>query len=107
MSASTAPTHGSSTARHPGFDTTLVSEWTKLRSVRSTWILTGLAVVLSIGFSAAVALVMGVTAEPIETFSEADRVMSDPLTSSMPGMLFSFFHANSRRLENSASHFGK
>ncbi len=89
MTASTAPTHGITTAKHPGFDTTLVSEWTKLRSVRSTWIVTGLAVVLSIGFSAAIALVMGLTSEPIDTFSEADRVMSDPLTSSMPGMLFS------------------
>lgn len=89
MTASTAPTHGITTGKHPGFDTTLVSEWTKLRSVRSTWILTGLAVVLPIGFSAAIALVMGLTSEPIDTWSEADRVMSDPLTSSMPGLLFS------------------
>jgi hypothetical protein len=89
MTASTAPTHGITTARPPGFGTTLVSEWTKLRSVRSTWIVTGLAVVLSIGFSAAIALVMGLTSEPFDTFSEANRVMSDPVTSSMPGLLFS------------------
>jgi ABC-2 type transport system permease protein len=89
MTVSTAPTHGIATAKHPGFDTTLVSEWTKLRSVRSTWILTGLAVVLPVVFSSVVALVMGLTSEPIETFSEADRVMSDPLTGSMPGLLFS------------------
>lgn len=89
MTASTAPTHGITTAKHPGFDTTLVSEWTKLRSVRSTWMLTGLAIVLPIGFSAAIALVMGLTSEPFDTWSEADRVMSDPLTSSMPGLLFS------------------
>lgn len=89
MTAPTAPTHGIATGKHPGFDTTLVSEWTKLRSVRSTWILTGLAVVLSIGFSAAIALVMGLTSEPFDTWSEADRVMSDPVTSSMPGLLFS------------------
>ena len=87
--ASPIPTRGIVAAKSPGFGTTLVSEWTKLRSVRSTWILTGLAVVLSIGFSAAIALVMGLTSEPIDTFSEADRVMSDPLTSSMPGLLFS------------------
>lgn len=89
MTAPSAPTAGIAAHRQPGFATTLNSEWTKLRSVRSTWIVTGLATVLSIGFSAVVALVMGLTAEPIETFSEADRVMSDPLTSSMPGMLFS------------------
>ena len=47
--------------RQPGFAATLNSEWTKLRSVRSTWILTGLALVLSIGFSALIALVMGLT----------------------------------------------
>jgi len=87
--APTIPSRGIVAAKSPGFGTTLVSEWTKLRSVRSTWILTGLAVVLSIGFSAAIALVMGLTSEPIDTFSEADRVMSDPLTSSMPGLLFS------------------
>jgi ABC-2 type transport system permease protein len=89
MTASTAPTHGIAARRHPGFATTLSSEWTKLRSVRSTWMLTGLAIVLPVVFSSVVALVMGLTSEPIETFSEADRVMSDPLTSSMPGMLFS------------------
>jgi ABC-2 type transport system permease protein len=89
MNASTVATHGIAAGKHPGFDTTLVSEWTKLRSVRSTWILTGLAVVLSIGFSAAIALVMGLTSEPFDTWSEADRAMSDPVTSSMPGLLFS------------------
>lgn len=89
MTASTAPTHGIAARRQPGFATTLNSEWTKLRSVRSTWMLTGLAIVLPVVFSSVVALVMGLTSEPIDTFSEADRVMSDPLTSSMPGMLFS------------------
>ena len=81
MTASTAPTHGIAARRQPGFATTLNSEWTKLRSVRSTWMLTGLAIVLPVVFSSVVALVMGLTSEPIETFSEADRVMSDPLTS--------------------------
>jgi ABC-2 type transport system permease protein len=89
MTASTAPTHGITTAKHPGFATALSSEWTKLRSLRSTWIVVSLAIGLSIGFSALIALVMGLTSEPIDTFSEADRVMSDPLTSSMPGLLFS------------------
>lgn len=88
MASTVSTSHGIAARRHPGFATTLNSEWTKLRSIRSTWILVGLAIVLSIGFSAAVALVMGLTAEPIETFSEADRVLSDPLTGSMPGLLF-------------------
>lgn len=89
MTISTAPTHGIAARRQSGFATTLNSEWTKLRSVRSTWMLTGMAIVLPVVFSSVVALVMGLTSEPIDTFSEADRVMSDPLTSSMPGLLFS------------------
>ena len=91
MNVTTVPTHvmAANTHAEPGFGSMLQSEWTKLRSVRSTWILTGLAVVLSIGFSAAIALVMGLTSEPFDTWSEADRVMSDPVMSSMPGLLFS------------------
>lgn len=89
MNVTTALTHPVAQSTHPGFGTTLMSEWTKLRSVRSTWIMIGIAVVFSIALSAAVALVMGLTSEPIDTFSEADRVMSDPVTGSMPGMLIS------------------
>lgn len=89
MNTTLTSTHGLASSAAPGFGATLRSEWTKLRSVRSTWIVTGLAVVLSIGFSAAIALVMGLTSEPFETWSEADRVMSDPVTGSMSGLLFS------------------
>ncbi len=45
----------------PGFGATLQSEWTKLRSLRSTWIIVSLAIGLSIGFSALIALVSGLT----------------------------------------------
>jgi ABC-2 type transport system permease protein len=70
----------------PGFGATLNSEWTKLRTVRSTWIITGLAIVLPIGFSAAIALVMGMT---FDGWGEVERATFDPLMSSMPGLLFS------------------
>lgn len=89
MASTVLTSHGIAARRHPGFATTLSSEWTKLRSVRSTWMLTGLAIVLPVVFSSVVALVMGLTSEPFDTWSEADRVMSDPVTSSMPGLLFS------------------
>lgn len=89
MATSTVSTRGIVLGKQPGFSTTLLSEWTKLRTVRSTWILAGLAIGLSIGLSAVTALVMGLTSEPLDTWSEADRVMSDPVTGSMPGMLFS------------------
>jgi ABC-2 type transport system permease protein len=86
MTAIPAPTQRIESTATPGFRTTLVSEWTKLRSVRSTWIMTGLAIVLSIGFSAAIALVMGLT---FDNWSDTDRAMFDPVMSSMSGLLFS------------------
>ncbi len=89
MTATTVSMTGVHPKTAPGFGSLLQSEWTKLRSLRSTWIVVSLAIGLSIGFSALIALVMGLTSEPIETWSEADRVMSDPVTSSMPGLLFS------------------
>lgn len=69
----------------PGFGAALKAEWTKLRSVRSTWIVIALALLLCIGFSAATALISGLThddwnAEVAEAF--------DPVLSSNSGLLF-------------------
>lgn len=69
----------------PGFSTALKAEWTKIRSVRSTWIIIALALVLCIGFSAGTALISGLTfedwdANAIETF--------DPVLTSNAGSLF-------------------
>jgi ABC-2 type transport system permease protein len=86
MTATTAPFHRITASRAPGFGTTLVSEWTKLRSVRSTWIISGLAIVLSIGFSSVVALVMGLT---VDSWGEAEQAGFEPIIGSMTGLLFS------------------
>src|SRR5690606_22634533 len=51
----------SAPASGPGFGATLLSEWTKLRSVRSTYIILGLAIVLSIGMTALMSLIIGST----------------------------------------------
>jgi ABC-2 type transport system permease protein len=70
----------------PGFGATLSSEWTKLRSVRSTWIMVGLLIALPIGFSAVVAFVSGLT---FDSWGDGAQASFDPVLGSMPGLLFS------------------
>ncbi|TVR68883.1 MAG: hypothetical protein EA415_15510 [Sphaerobacteraceae bacterium] len=86
MAATTVPAQHIIASRDPGFGAQLQSEWTKLRSVRSTWIVTGLAVGLSIGFSAAVALAMGLT---FDSWGAVEQATFDPITNSLTGLLFS------------------
>ena len=69
----------------PGFGATLLAEWTKLRSVRSTWIIVGLAIVLSIGTSALTAIVTGST---INDWNDLGDGLDSPLQSSLTGMVF-------------------
>jgi ABC-2 type transport system permease protein len=70
---------------HPGFGATLLSEWTKLRSVRSTWIIVGLTIGLSIGVSALTSLVAGLT---YDSWGDGARASFDPVLSSLTGQLF-------------------
>jgi ABC-2 type transport system permease protein len=69
----------------PGFGAMLQAEWTKLRSVRSTWIMVALAITLSIGFTATTALIAGMTHD-----SWNDRLRSefDPILTTLGGWLF-------------------
>lgn len=68
-----------------GFGATLASEWTKMISTRSTYIMLGLAVLLAIGMSALVALAVGST---FDDWTAADRASFEPITFSMSGLLF-------------------
>jgi ABC-2 type transport system permease protein len=86
MTATTAPHHELSGARTPGFGARLASEWTKLRSVRSTWIMIALALILSIGFSALIAWVQGLT---YDDWGPNEQAVFDPLLNSTTGVLFS------------------
>jgi ABC-2 type transport system permease protein len=86
VTATTASTHGVTGRTEPGFGAALRSEWTKLRSVRSTWIIAALAIALSLGFSALVALVFAMT---FDDWTEPARASFDPLLNSMAGLLFS------------------
>jgi ABC-2 type transport system permease protein len=83
MTATTPHVRGIPSIAEPGFRTTLRSEWTKIRSIRSTWIIVGLAIVLSIGTSALVSLVIGMT---ISDWGESG-FGGDPVLSSMTGLL--------------------
>jgi ABC-2 type transport system permease protein len=78
-------TRANAQAAVPGFWATLQSEWTKQRTVRSTWIVVGMALGLSIGVSALVAVVSGAT---YDSWGAGAQASFDPLTISMAGMLF-------------------
>lgn len=68
-----------------GFGATLRSEWTKLSSLRSTWIIVALAIGLSIGFSALIALVSGLTSD---SWNASVREAFDPVLTTNSGSLF-------------------
>lgn len=77
----TAPVSSAS----PGFGALLQSEWTKLRSVRATWIMISLAIGLSIGFSALIALITGLT---YDSWNDAVQAEFSPVLTTMSGWLF-------------------
>ncbi len=75
----------SNTALEPGFGSTLRSEWTKLRSLRATWIIVSLGIGLSVGFSALIALVSGLTHD---SWNDATLAAFDPVLTTNSGSLF-------------------
>lgn len=85
MTATTTSLHAPRPSTAPGFQTTLQSEWTKLRSVRATWIIVALIIGLSIGVSALTSLVAGLT---YDNWGNGAQASFDPLVSSLTGQLF-------------------
>lgn len=85
MTATTISTTRVTTNSAPGFGALLRSEWTKLRSVRSTWIIVALAIGLSIGFSAVIALVSGLTHD---SWNDTVAARFDPILTTLSGWLF-------------------
>jgi hypothetical protein len=85
MNVTTAPPTGMRAHTGPGFGSLLQSEWTKLRSVRATWIMVVLAIGLSIGFSAVVSLITGLT---YDSMSDGLKAEFDPILTSMGGWIF-------------------
>ncbi|MEJ7837589.1 MAG: ABC transporter permease [Thermomicrobiales bacterium] len=72
-------------ASQPGFGSALQAEWTKLRSIRSTWIIVSLGIGLSIGFSAVIALTSGLTHD---NWNNDVREAFDPVLTTNSGSLF-------------------
>lgn len=87
MNVTTVPTNviASNTHAEPGFGAMLQSEWTKLSSLRSTWIIVSLAIGLSIGFSALIALTSGLTHD---SWNDTVRDAFDPVLTTTSGSLF-------------------
>jgi ABC-type transport system involved in multi-copper enzyme maturation permease subunit len=75
----------STSSTTPGFGAALQAEWTKLRSLRSTWIIVSLAIGLSIGFSAIIALTSGLTHDG---WNDTVRNAFDPVLTTNSGSLF-------------------
>ncbi|HTW21492.1 MAG TPA: ABC transporter permease [Mycobacteriales bacterium] len=67
------------------FRDSLASEWTKLRSVRSTYWSILIAIVLGVGLSAAIA---GATEHAYPQMSASDRATFDPTSTSTAGLFF-------------------
>lgn len=72
-------------AATPSFASTLASEWTKLTSVRSTYIIVALGILLSMGMSALVAAATGST---WDDWNERDRAEFDPVLFGISGAMF-------------------
>lgn len=67
-----------------GFGATLRSEWSKVMTVRTTWISLALALFLSVGLTMLLAWAVGFS---FDDWNEADRATFDPITFSMSGLL--------------------
>ncbi|MBB5850561.1 ABC transporter permease [Amycolatopsis umgeniensis] len=71
------------TMASPGLTNTLAAEWTKLKSVRSTWIVVAAATVVSVGFSALFSLL---TEADYQNLPAGQRTDFDSAGTSMVGM---------------------
>jgi len=70
----------------PGFMATLASEWTKIASVRSSYITVGLGVLLAIGMNVLVMAIIGAT---YNDWAPSDQASFDPILTSFFGTIFS------------------
>ncbi len=87
MARATMPLSDAESPKAPvRFSSTLASEWTKLVSLRSTYITLGLAVILSIAFTVLVVIVVGAN---WDNLSASEREDFDPITISFFGSIFS------------------
>ncbi len=72
-------------ARPARFTDTLASEWSKIFSVRSTYIMIALTLLLSVGMTALVSLAVGST---FDEWNPADQAQFEPIMFSLVGIIF-------------------
>lgn len=84
MATTTVP-QGRIAVRPARFTDTLASEWAKLFSVRSTYIMLALGLLLSIGMTALVSLAVGST---YDDWAPADQAAFEPIMFSLVGIIF-------------------
>jgi hypothetical protein len=103
MNAITVATRHQTAFVEPGFGGTLRSEWTKLRSLPSTWIIVALAIGVSVAFSAAIALVSGMTHD---SWNDTVRERFDPVQTTLGGWLFGMILVITLGVMSVASEYG-
>lgn len=86
IATSTSARTAAHTGRSPGFGATLASEWTKLASLRTTWITLAIALLLPIALSALIGLAIGAT---WEDQSQEMRDTWDPILTGLAGTIVS------------------
>lgn len=82
----TSPGRATGAASPAGFRATFASEWFKLTTLRSTWILLALAAVLSIGLTALLNWTIGWS---WSEWTAADQASLDPIMTSFSGTMLS------------------
>lgn len=87
MASSAATLDRSTTRQQPtiGFGATLKSEWTKMISTRSTYIMLGIAFLIAIGMTGLISLAVGST---FDEWTAADKASFEPISFSLAGMGF-------------------
>jgi len=87
MASSAATLDRSTTRQQPniGFGATLKSEWTKMISTRSTYIMLLIAVALAVGLTALIGLAVGST---YDDWNASDQASFEPISFSLAGMAF-------------------
>lgn len=85
MTAITFPTRPGTTVCAPNFLSTLQAEWTKIRTLRSTWLTVGGAIAASVGLAALISLAV---VSQWDTMSASERQSVDPTSQALIGVLF-------------------
>jgi ABC-2 type transport system permease protein len=83
--------------------TTFKAEWTKLRTLRSTWITLGAASLVSVGFGA---LIAATTVSRFDAMTAKERLRLDPTSDALIGLLFATVFLGSLAVRSITAEYG-